>query len=418
MDVAPLSRLISPFAQSPVELLARFASFARPDKPTALPVSSDQAQLQQAAQSPGRVLDTEILRALEQALARDGLELDRQAEVADYTPQQLANRIIGSVEAAAAQFEAGDPRRAALVEQAREGIERGFQEARDVLQGLGVLQGDIAANIDRTYELVQEGLESLLGGASAAAGDSGPVAAAQVSALRSASYSTSQSTSLVIDTLDGDRVTIEIDKQASASRSVFAASDGVTQVSGFQVGREASVEFSFHVEGELDQEEQRAIESLIKRIDKVSDKFFNGQMQAAFAKAGKLKFDSSELAGFSLDMNSTQTYQAVAAYQQSSPEPVATGSLADAAALGGEVRGLIEEADQQTVVAEPARDVARLFHHLVDERADSGIENLKKEAMASLRELVDSIVESYSPHEVAEVEAVHEGEEHEHEDKD
>jgi len=42
------------------------------------------------------------------------------------------------------------------------GIDRGFAEARDVLDGLGVLGGDIAANIDRTYTLVQQGLKDFV----------------------------------------------------------------------------------------------------------------------------------------------------------------------------------------------------------------------------------------------------------------
>jgi len=35
------------------------------------------------------------------------------------------------------------------------GIEQGFGEARGILAGLDVLEGDIASNIDKTYELVQ-----------------------------------------------------------------------------------------------------------------------------------------------------------------------------------------------------------------------------------------------------------------------
>jgi hypothetical protein len=37
------------------------------------------------------------------------------------------------------------------------GMEKGFTEARDILKGLNVLQGDIAGNIDKTYALVQKG---------------------------------------------------------------------------------------------------------------------------------------------------------------------------------------------------------------------------------------------------------------------
>lgn len=42
------------------------------------------------------------------------------------------------------------------------GIDQGFAEARDILDGLNVLQGDIAANIDTTYTLVQEKLATLM----------------------------------------------------------------------------------------------------------------------------------------------------------------------------------------------------------------------------------------------------------------
>lgn len=40
----------------------------------------------------------------------------------------------------------------------KSGIEQGFKEAREILDGLGVLQGNIATNVDKTYELVQKGL--------------------------------------------------------------------------------------------------------------------------------------------------------------------------------------------------------------------------------------------------------------------
>jgi hypothetical protein len=39
----------------------------------------------------------------------------------------------------------------------RGGFESGFKEASDILQGMKVLNGNIAGNIDKTYELVQKG---------------------------------------------------------------------------------------------------------------------------------------------------------------------------------------------------------------------------------------------------------------------
>ncbi len=42
------------------------------------------------------------------------------------------------------------------------GFEQGFKEAQDVLQGLKVLGGDIAAGIDKTHELVLKGFQDFL----------------------------------------------------------------------------------------------------------------------------------------------------------------------------------------------------------------------------------------------------------------
>jgi hypothetical protein len=42
------------------------------------------------------------------------------------------------------------------------GINQGFSEAKEVLSGLNVLEGDIASNIEKTYELVQQGLSDFI----------------------------------------------------------------------------------------------------------------------------------------------------------------------------------------------------------------------------------------------------------------
>lgn len=42
------------------------------------------------------------------------------------------------------------------------GIEQGFSEAKEVLTGLNVLEGEVASNIEKTYELVQQGLTNFV----------------------------------------------------------------------------------------------------------------------------------------------------------------------------------------------------------------------------------------------------------------
>lgn len=82
----------------------------------------------------------------------------------DNSPEGTAGRIValstGFFEAFAAQRPDDDPNQVLddFLEVIGQGIAQGFAEARDILDGLGVLQGDIAANISRTEELVQQGL--------------------------------------------------------------------------------------------------------------------------------------------------------------------------------------------------------------------------------------------------------------------
>ncbi|ALU91270.1 DUF5610 domain-containing protein [Herbaspirillum rubrisubalbicans] len=42
------------------------------------------------------------------------------------------------------------------------GVDQGFKEARGILESLQVLQGDIASNIDKTYDLVQKSLNDFI----------------------------------------------------------------------------------------------------------------------------------------------------------------------------------------------------------------------------------------------------------------
>lgn len=403
MEAALSGRLTSPFTQGSFGLPSRFIRIDSSNQ-TSHAAVSDRIDLGSAARSPLKVLNSEVLGALDEALKEEGISLDRQADPASFTPQQVADRILSVIDAALSKYAADDPQRAELLEKAREGVERAFEEARGILDGLGVLDGELADNITRTSELIQGGLERLSGGEPAVVSEAGsettqPATAVQQVALSAASYSTSQITSLVIDTVDGDRITIDISKQASASQVGLQAQSGNTQVQGFRSSREASVTFSFNVQGELDEDEQKAVESLLKRIDKVSSNFFEGNVQKAFASASRMKLDSEELAGFALDMRSTESYRAVAAYQQtatSAEVPAADGSLQDAAGFGADVRGLFDEAVATTRFAEPARDVARLFGAMTDERALSGVAELKDEATSMLRGLVSSIVAGFS----------------------
>lgn len=407
MDAALVGRLINPFAQNALDqVFNRAVAGGHGASATLDTALADSISLDAAAASPQQILNTEILRALDEALsAEGGPGLDHRAGMDAYTPEKVADRILGFIGSVTGQ-EADAGRRSELMEQARAGIEEGFAEARDILDGLDILNGDIANTIDQTYALIQEGLARFESAGLDDEGneqhaddrDGGEQSGVTQSGFIAASYNTRQTTSLVVNTLEGDRVTIDISKQATSSRTAVAGAAGESGFESTQTHREASVNFSFSVQGELSDDERKAVDELIQRIDKVSDKFFDGNVQAAFSKAAHLKFDGEELAGYSLSLSSSQTYRAVAAYQQTQPPGTEheAASPVDAAALGGEVQGLIEDAASSTPLAEPARDVATIFTTLVDERASSfGFESLQADAMSMLQDLVNRIVDNF-----------------------
>ena len=82
----------------------------------------------------------------------------------DYTPEKVAGRILGFIEQRlqTEQAAGADPAKLqSLLEQARSGVEKGFAEARKILDGMGVLQGKVASDIDDTYQKIQDGFSEL-----------------------------------------------------------------------------------------------------------------------------------------------------------------------------------------------------------------------------------------------------------------
>ncbi|QDQ25806.1 hypothetical protein FNU76_05260 [Chitinimonas arctica] len=89
-----------------------------------------------------------------------------EQEEVDNTPPATAKRIVdlttGFFELFRQQYPDEDPDKVLnrFMETIGKGIAQGFQEAREVLDGLGVLKDEVADNIDKTWELVQQGLKA------------------------------------------------------------------------------------------------------------------------------------------------------------------------------------------------------------------------------------------------------------------
>jgi hypothetical protein len=88
----------------------------------------------------------------------------------DTSPEATAGRIVqlstAFYEGYARQHPGEDPEKLAtdFVNLIRGGFEKGFGEARDILEGLGVFNGEVQSGVQKTYELVQKGYDEFLAG--------------------------------------------------------------------------------------------------------------------------------------------------------------------------------------------------------------------------------------------------------------
>jgi hypothetical protein len=119
---------------------------------------------------------TSINEALKPTLGDNAIQ---NAASEDNTPQGTADRIVSISTGFFAAYKNQHPDLSSadalqnFMATISSGFETGYKEASDLLQGLGVLNGTVASNIGKTYDLVQQGYAAFESAQSAAA----PVAA-------------------------------------------------------------------------------------------------------------------------------------------------------------------------------------------------------------------------------------------------
>ncbi|UUY07140.1 DUF5610 domain-containing protein [Pseudomonas sp. J452] len=278
----------------------------------------------------------------------------------DFSPDKVTERVIGFIEQRLkSEAAAGaDPQELqSLFDQAREGVEKGFAEARKILDGMGVLQGKVAEDIDTTYDKIQDGLQGLQDGllSAPAANNGGTVALAAYSERFAAMAETFD---MQVTTRDGDRLSISI-AQASASwsqTSVAAVSNGngSAVVASSQSGSMQIGAWQVTVEGELDAEERAALEDLFGQVQDLSSKFYAGDLAGAFDRAMQLDMDGTQLASMSLSLTQTSVRQATDAYsavaeQGGQPASAVNGALVDYA------QGLLDALRSANEITEDAK---------------------------------------------------------------
>lgn len=136
-----------------------------------------------SSNNPMSVVLKTALTGINEALRADfGEDAIQNASSQDNTPEGTASRIVSLSTAfyeAYKQQHPGQDEETTLnnfMDTIKKGVEQGFKEARSMLEGFKVLDGDVAANIDKTYELIQQGFADFIAARKAPA-DAGSAAA-------------------------------------------------------------------------------------------------------------------------------------------------------------------------------------------------------------------------------------------------
>jgi len=211
-----------------------------------------------------------------------------------------------------------------MLGQARQGVNNGIDEAIAELSDLNVLDDELAEGIEKARDLINIGIdetqEKLISDSTEIPASSSSLTSRAVEFSSERYASQSNSSDLSITTADGDIVTISFsalqENQASENFSYNADQNSSEMSYQSSASSYAEMNFSFSVQGDLDQDELHAIQSLIKDISKIEKDFFAGDIDKAFNKALELGYDEEQLSSFNLELRQTQTNYVSQAYSE------------------------------------------------------------------------------------------------------
>ncbi len=258
-----------------------------------------------------------------------------------------------------------------------EGFHKGFEEAAQQLEEMGLLSEEMSAEIGETKTLVLAGIEDLKSRLIEGSGDASDIddtgvsasAAAQEAPLASLSsasayerYDSAQKNSFQfsLTTADGDKVSIDASSlRASVTQQYASYIPGVETLLQYSEAQSENHQFAFSVEGQLDEGELAAINDLLGQVNDLADTFFSGDLQGAFEQALEVGYDSSEISAFALNLSQTsvqrvtQVYEGVQADPQGDTQNQAPALAERLQPLGGFVRDVLEALETASAFQQP-----------------------------------------------------------------
>ncbi|MDP2698703.1 DUF5610 domain-containing protein [Thalassospira sp.] len=120
----------------------------------------DATKVSLSSQSTNLLSADQIVSAINESLSSSGLSVNG-VNPDDYTPEAVADRILSLASDVIANNAGSEDEAREIFAQVKTGVERGLEQAREILDGLGALNGTVASNVDDTEQRLQDGLNSL-----------------------------------------------------------------------------------------------------------------------------------------------------------------------------------------------------------------------------------------------------------------
>lgn len=273
----------------------------------------------QGGQSTNQALSSlqdKVLNALAGKMPGMNADALKKLDANEYTPEKIADRIgsfvaLGLENARARGKSEEDIQK--LYDSAVKGVEQGFKEAKDILESLKVLNGDIATQVGKTEEATFAALAKLSPSYKA---DTVGKTGGMTSLAAAERYQRADDFSLTLKTREGDVVKVNFSRSLDAQSGGVAAKDGQgNQASRLDLSRTEKTGYEFSVEGDLNEDEITAIQNLMRDVSSVANDFYGGNVQKAFDEVSNVSFDTNQLASMNLRMSRSEQTSSVQQYQ-------------------------------------------------------------------------------------------------------
>ncbi|ASM49107.1 hypothetical protein PESP_a0927 [Pseudoalteromonas espejiana DSM 9414] len=273
--------------------------------------SPQETSLQRGRELAAKVLGDKMAEQL--GLPVEQKQADKPLFDFDEIVKNVLDFVSGAVNKAKANG-ADDDKLKNMLNDARTGVQTGIDDAVDELKGTGVFNDEMQEGIDKSKEGIFEGLDEF-------EQNLFNPQPASVSVSQAQYVSMSSNAEYKFTTAEGDEVSISFaDAFESQSASGYQQNNNSESfASSSSQSRELS--FSMSVNGDLNEDEQDAINAMMEELQGVSKTFFSGDLDQAFEKAQELSLGSEQLVAFSMDLRQTKTVATVKSYEQYQPAP-------------------------------------------------------------------------------------------------